>query len=269
MNISFEFFPPRNAEALSKLLQVKDELKTLNPEYFSITFGAGGTTQESTFNTVKSFLKADTKAVPHLSCIGSEKTKILELLNSYKKIGVKNILALRGDIPSGMREIGDFQYGSELVKFIRDNFNTDFKITVAAYPEKHPQAHNYDSDFKHFINKLALADNAITQYFYNIDGFLYFRDEVAKVSDKTIIPGIMPITNFENLVRFSKMCGAEIPRWIYEKLASFDSSEDLQQFGFEVVNNLCQNLKKEGVDDFHFYSMNKTYPTLDIAKNLL
>jgi methylenetetrahydrofolate reductase (NADPH) len=271
MKISFEFFPPRTEDGLNKLIAVKNELSQLNPEYFSITFGAGGTTQDSTFNTIQTFTKSGNNAVPHLSCIGSEKANILELLNNYKNLGVKKILALRGDIPSGMRDIGDFSYASDLVKFIKDNFNNDFEITVAAYPEKHPQAKSIDSDIKNLVNKFELgADSAITQYFYNIDSFLYFRDEVAKQSDKLIIPGIMPILNFDSLVRFSKMCGAQIPQWIYNKLEVYNGDKkSLESFGFEVVNNLCQNLKKEGVKDFHFYSMNKTRPTFDLAKNLL
>jgi methylenetetrahydrofolate reductase (NADPH) len=270
MNISFEFFPPRTEQAKQNLSSVISELQTVNPEYFSITFGAGGTTQDATFEIVEDLItNYKVSATPHLSCIGSEKEHILQLLQNYKDIGVKQIVALRGDIPSGVRDIGDFHYAIDLLKFIRNNFTTDFKLTVAAYPEKHPQAKNYNEDFKHFLHKLDLADNAITQYFYNIDAFLYFRDEVAKHSNKTITPGIMPITNFESLVRFSGMCGAEIPRWIYEKLASFDNVQDLQKFGFDVVNTLCQNLKTQGVEDFHFYSMNKTYPSLDLAKNLL
>jgi methylenetetrahydrofolate reductase (NADPH) len=270
MNISFEFFPPRSENAQVNLFDFISELETINPEYFSITFGAGGTTQDATINTVNKILTTvKTPAVPHLSCIGSDRDNISGLLKQYQQMGVQKIVALRGDIPSGMRDIGDFHYAYDLVKFIRENFNNDFQISVAAYPEKHPQAKNYDDDVQHLIQKLQLADNAITQYFYNIDAFLHLRDEVAKHTDKPLIPGIMPITNFESVVRFSQMCGAEIPKWIYEKLAGFKNNEDLIKFGFEVVNNLCQNLKKEGVRDFHFYSMNKVYPSLDLAKNLL
>ena len=271
MNISFEFFPPRSKDGVDKLLLIKQKLLEVNPECFSITFGAGGTTSDATFNTVKAFIDSGTHATPHLSCIGSERENILKLLHNYQDLGVKKILALRGDIPSGMRDIGDFSHARDLVNFIKTKFGDKFDITVAAYPEKHPQARSIDTDIQNLINKFdAGANQAITQYFYNVDGFLHFRDTIAKKSDKTIIPGIMPITSYENLVRFSNMCDAEIPRWIKNKLETFkDDKQSLLNFGFDVVNDMCQNLKKEGVEDFHFYSMNKVFPSYDLAKNLI
>ena len=269
MKISFEFFPPRSDDARERLDEVITELNSVSPEYFSVTFGAGGTTRESTSDTVAHIIKTHQScAVPHISCIGSEVASIHSLLQHYQDMGVKRLVTLRGDIPSGVRDIGDFHHAIDLVRFIREKFADSFHLTVAGYPEKHPQAQSYASDMDYFIEKLQLADNAITQYFYNIDSFLYFRDAVSQVSEKNIIPGIMPITNFDNVVRFSAMCGAEIPRWLNEKMHSL-TAEDKIKFGYEVVQNLCHNLKAEGVEEFHFYSMNNTHPNLELAQSLL
>jgi methylenetetrahydrofolate reductase (NADPH) len=210
-------------------------------------------------------------AAPHLSCIGSEKSKIIELLDQYKTAGINRIVALRGDIPSGVRDIGDFHHANELVEFIKTQYNDHFHIEVAAYPEMHPQAKNITTDLEHFVNKVkAGASGAITQYFYNADAYFRFRDEAEKAGvNIPITPGIMPITNYTQLVRFSTMCGAEIPKWILERLKLYENDLDsLAEFGTEVVANLCQTLKNQGVDGFHFYSMNRAQPSLNIAKNL-
>ncbi len=273
MQLSFEFFPPRTEQGKLNLKQVRQELSVINPHYFSTTFGAGGTTQDATLETVLDIQANDgVSAAPHLSCVDSEKSNILALLNQYKAAGINRIVALRGDIPSGVRDIGDFHYANELVAFIRQEFNDHFHIEVAAYPEMHPQAKNMNSDIEHFVNKIkAGANGAITQYFYNADAYFRFVDEVQKKGvDTPITPGIMPITNYDQLLRFSNMCGAEIPRWIEKRLATFgDDNESLRAFGFDVVAQLCDQLKSQGVDHFHFYSMNKSQPTLQLAQTLI
>ncbi len=272
MKLSFEFFPPRTQEGKKNLAQVRKELSIINPEYFSTTFGAGGSTQDATLETVLDIQKNDDiPAAPHLSCIGSEKEKIIQLLNQYKSAGINRIITLRGDIPSGVRDIGDFHYANELVEFIKSEYNDHFHIEVAAYPEMHPQSKNIQQDIKHFVNKVnAGADGAITQYFYNADAYFRFVDDVQKHGvEIPITPGIMPITNYTQLLRFSNMCGAEVPRWIETRLRSFDDDmESLRAFGLDVVNSLCDQLKSQGVDSFHFYSMNKARPSLQLAKNL-
>lgn len=273
MKISFEFFPPRTEKGQQALAQVRKKLSIIQPEYFSVTFGAGGATQATTLETVLDIQKNDSiPATPHLSCIGSKKSTIIELLDQYKAAGINRIVALRGDVPSGMRDIGDFHYANELVRFIKTQYNDHFHIEVAAYPETHPQAKNIQTDLQHFVNKIkAGASSAITQYFYNADAYFRFVDEVEKLGvDIAITPGIMPITNHTQLLRFSNMCGAEIPKWILERLRLYeDDIEALTVFGTEVVTNLCQTLKNQGVDSFHFYSMNRTQPSLDVAKTLL
>lgn len=273
MKTSFEFFPPRTEKGQQTLAQVRQQLSVIEPEYFSVTFGAGGATQETTLETVLDIQKNDAiPAAPHLSCIGSKKSTIIELLDQYKAADISRIVALRGDVPSGMRDIGDFHYANQLVEFIKAQYNDHFHIEVAAYPEVHPQAKNIQTDLQHFVNKVkAGADSAITQYFYNADAYFRFVDEVEKLSvDITITPGIMPITNHTQLLRFSNMCGAEIPKWILERLKLYENDlEALTAFGTEVVSDLCQRLKNQGVDSFHFYSMNRARPSLDIAKTLI
>lgn len=273
MKISFEFFPPRTSQGKEKLAQVRQSLSVLSPEYFSTTFGAGGTTQDATLETVLDIQKNDNiPAAPHLSCIGSEKSNIIELLDKYKSANINRIIALRGDIPSGVRDIGDFHYANELVEFIRSEYNDHFHIEVAAYPETHPQAKNIASDLAHFVNKIkAGANGAITQYFYNADAYFRFRDDVQKMGvDSPITPGIMPITNYTQLLKFSNMCGAQIPKWILERLKLYENDlKSLGDFGFDVVANLCQTLKSQGVDNFHFYSMNHTEPSLKLAKSII
>lgn len=272
MKISFEFFPPRTDTGKQSLIQVREQLNVISPEYFSVTFGAGGTTQEATLETILDIQKNDlVPAVPHLSCVGSEKSKIIKLLDQYKDSGVNRIVALRGDVPSGMRDIGDFHYANELVEFIKTYYDDHFYIEVAAYPEKHPQAKNIQTDLQHFANKVeAGANSAITQYFYNADAYFRFIDEVEKLGvDIPITPGIMPIANYTQLLRFSNMCGTEIPKWILQRLKLYRNDLDsLNSFGFDVVSGLCRTLKEQGVDNFHFYSMNRTYPSLNIAKTL-
>ncbi|BBB22989.1 methylenetetrahydrofolate reductase (NADPH) [Abyssogena phaseoliformis symbiont OG214] len=273
MKISFEFFPPRTNQGKEKLTRVRQSLSMISPEYFSTTFGAGGTTQDATLEAVLDIQKNDNiPAAPHLSCIGSEKSNIIELLDKYKSANINRIIALRGDIPSGVCDIGDFHYANELVEFIRSEYNDYFHIQVAAYPEMHPQAKNITSDLAHFVNKIkAGANGAITQYFYNADAYFRFRDDVQKLGvDIPITPGIMSITNYTQLLNFSKMCGAQIPKWILERLKLYENDlESLGNFGFDVVSNLCQTLKSQGVSSFHFYSMNRTEPSLKLAKNII
>jgi methylenetetrahydrofolate reductase (NADPH) len=270
MNISFEFFPPKTEEGAFKLSAVHQELKQTNPDFFSVTFGAGGTTQDGTLNTVLELQKAGSEAAPHLSCIGSSKEKIAELLDTYKQNGIRRIVALRGDMPSGMQEAGSFRYASELVSFIREHSGDYFFLEVAAYPETHPQAKSPQHDVDQFIHKVQCgANSAITQYFFNADSFLYFRDQIKGKLSIPLIPGIMPITNFSQLARFSDACGAELPRWIRQRLQSYgDDRESIRQFGLEVVSKLCERLIKEEVDGLHFYTMNNSATCLAILKNL-
>lgn len=269
---SLECFPPRTAEGSDKLNQVIDELSALNPEYISVTYGAGGTTQEKTLETV-THIQQNTRfdAVPHLTCIGATKDSIRALLKTYQDLGIKRIVALRGDMPSGMMDPGEFKYAADLVAFIRQETGDQFILEVAAYPETHPQARNCDQGIKHFKHKVDQgADAAITQYFFNADSYFYFIDSCEKAGiDLPIVPGIMPITNYEQLIRFSAMCGAEVPRWLKCRLESFDEdTAGLRAFGQDYVTRLCQRLLDNGAPGLHFYSMNKTQPTLDIVRDL-
>ncbi len=272
MKTSFEFFPPRTDQGKQTLKQVRTALSAINPEYFSVTFGAGGTTQDATLETVFDIQANDgVPAAPHLSCIGSEKDNIRALLTQYKEHNINRIVALRGDIPSGVRDIGDFHHANELVAFIREEFGDHFHIEVAAYPESHPQASSIEADLQYFANKVkAGANSAITQYFYNADAYFRFVDDVQKLGvDVPIVPGIMPITNHTQLVRFSNLCGAEIPKWILDRLKHYeDDLEALSAFGQDVVLDMCERLQDGGVENFHFYSMNRTEPSLAIATAL-
>lgn len=270
--LSLEFFPPRTEQGMDKLKTVVEELGAMAPEYMSVTYGAGGTTQERTVETVR-FIQTQTdfNAAPHLTCIGATHESVLKLLNEYEAMGVKRIVALRGDLPSGMMDPGEFKYASDLVEFIKQEKGDTFHLEVAAYPETHPQARNCDIGIKWFKHKVESgADSAITQYFYNFDSYRYFIDNCEKNGiDLPIIPGIMPITNYENLIRFSQGCGAEVPRWLKCRLESFDDDiAGLIEFGKDVVTELCQKLLDAGAPGIHFYSMNKTEPTLEIAKAL-
>ena len=268
--ISCEFFPPKTEQGREKLLSAHVALCAYQPEFFSVTYGAGGSTQERTINTVLELHQQGISTAPHISCIGASKDKIIELLDLYKNHGINRVVALRGDLPSGMgATTGDFRYAADLVAFIRQHYQQQFHIEVAAYPEMHPQAADFNADIRNFIAKVnAGASSAITQYFYNPDAYSFFVDQVRKAGcDIDIVPGIMPITNYTNLVRFSDGCGAEIPRWIKRKLEAYrDDVEGLQQFGAEVVANLCQTLINRGAPALHFYAMNQSEPVTKILQ---
>lgn len=269
---SFEFFPPKTPEGATKLRAVRDTLAQLKPLYFSVTFGAGGSTRDHTFDTVAE-IQRDTgiDAAPHLSCVASSRDSIRALLNDYIAQGIHRIVALRGDMPSGMRDIGEFRYANELVAFIRAETGDHFHIEVAAYPEFHPQAPSAHADLLNFKSKVdAGADSALTQYFYNTDAYFRFVDASEQMGlTLPIVPGIMPITNYTQLARFSDMCGAEIPRWLRKCLEDFgDDMESLRAFGLDVTTELCRKLLDGGAPGLHFYTMNQTGPTLAIWKNL-
>ena len=268
---SFEFFPPKTQEGTEKLIKVRDILGELKPKYFSVTFGAGGSTQQGTFDTVSSIQKAGFDAAPHLSCVGSTKENIREILKSYMDQGINRIVALRGDMPSGTHDIGEFRFANELVEFIRNETNDHFHIEVAAYPEFHPQANSAEDDLNNFKRKMeAGANSAITQYFFNPDAYFRFVDDCEDLGiSAPIVPGIMPITNYTQLARFSDMCGSEIPRWIRKRLESYgDDKDSIKAFGEEVISEMCQQLLEAGAPGLHFYSMNVSKPSLAIWKNL-
>ncbi len=271
-HFSLEFFPPRTDIGTEKLKKVIKQLGELQPEYMSVTYGAGGTTQEKTLETVK-YIQQKTKfsAAPHLTCIGATAQSVTQLLDTYAALGINRIVALRGDLPSGMMDPGEFKYASDLVAFIKATRGDTFHIEVAAYPETHPQARNCNIGIKWFKHKIEQgADTAITQYFYNVDSYLQFIDNCEKHNiDLPIVPGIMPITNYENLVRFSNACGAEVPRWLKCRLESFeDDKEGLVSFGKDVIMNLSQRLLDAGAPGLHFYSMNQIEPNLEVVKSL-
>ncbi|HZW25398.1 MAG TPA: methylenetetrahydrofolate reductase [NAD(P)H] [Gallionella sp.] len=268
---SFEFFPPQTPEGMEKLAATRRQLAAINPEFFSVTFGAGGSTQERTLETVRQIKAEGLEVAPHLSCVGSTRDNIRSLLQTYQQMGVNRIVALRGDLPSGMGSIGEFQYANELVSFIRAQTGEHFHIEVAAYPEFHPQAKSARDDLANFKRKVAAgANSAITQYFYNADSYFYFVDECRKLGVTTpIVPGIMPIVKYSQLARFSDMCGAEIPRWMRKTLESYgDDSESVQAFGLDVVTGLCEKLLAGGAPGLHFYTLNQAGPSLELCKRL-
>ena len=268
---SFEFFPPKTPEGTDKLKLVVEQLGALQPKYFSVTFGAGGSTQQGTFDTVMQIQQAGYAAAPHLSCIGSTRENIRNILQNYITKGINRIVALRGDMPSGMQEAGEFRHANELVEFIRHETGDHFHIEVAAYPEVHPQAANARQDLLNFKRKVeAGANSAITQYFFNPDAYFHFVDDCEELGVKLpIVPGIMPITNYTQLARFSDMCGAEIPRWIRKRLESLgDDRAAIRAFGEDVVTELCHQLLEAGAPGLHFYTMNLSGPTLAIWNNL-
>ncbi|MBI1423522.1 MAG: methylenetetrahydrofolate reductase [NAD(P)H] [Gammaproteobacteria bacterium] len=270
---SFEFFPPKTEEGKEKLRAVRDRLGVLKPKYFSVTFGAGGSTQQGTLEAVLEIQQAGYEAAPHISCIGTGKQVITQLLDTYKNNGIKHLVALRGDLPSGSGNVsgGDFNYANELVHFIRQQYGDHFFIEVAAYPEVHPQAKNAVSDLDNFRRKVdAGANSALTQYFFNPDAYYRFVEECEKRQvNIPIVPGIMPITNYTQLARFSDMCGAEIPRWIRKRLEAFgDDKEAIRQFGEEVVTGLCEQLLAAGAPGLHFYTLNQSAATMAIWHNL-
>jgi methylenetetrahydrofolate reductase (NADPH) len=270
--VSFEFFPPKTDVGYEKLLKAHDELKAVNPEFFSVTYGAGGSTQERTIETVIELNSRGVPAAPHLSCIGSTEDTVHALLTRYKEAGINRIVALRGDLPSGMMGTGgDFLHASDLVRYVKTAFGDDFAIEVAAYPEMHPQAQNLDKDIDHFVAKANEgADSAITQYFYNVSAYKHFVCEVRKRGcDIEIVPGIMPITNYSSLARFSDACGADIPRWMRKALETCgDDVKRIRSIGLNFVAELCNELIAAGAPKLHFYSMNQSGPTLAILERL-
>ena len=269
--VSLEFFPPKTPEGAEKLRAVRAQLYALKPEFCSVTYGAGGSTQAGTFATVNEILAEGVAAASHFSCIGATRDSVRAELQTLKAMGVKRLVALRGDLPSGYGAGGEFTYASDLVAFIRAETGRDFHIEVAAYPEIHPQAKSADADLQAFVTKVkAGADSAITQYFYNSDAYFRFVDDVYKLGvDVPIVPGIMPITSSTQLLRFSDACGAEIPRWIRLRLQSFgDDTASIKAFGLDVVADLCEQLCNGGAPALHFYSMNQSAATLEIARRL-
>lgn len=269
---SFEFFPPKTAVGFEKLRLVRKEFEALGPAYVSVTFGAGGSTQEGTLETVRDIVRTNSYPVaPHLSGIGADRASIQRLLDIYLDLKIKRLVALRGDLPSGMMSAGEFPYARNLVRFIREQTGDHFHIEVGAYPEIHPQATSAEQDVKHFVAKIqAGADSGITQYFFNADAYFAFVDSVAKHGvGAPIIPGIMPINNFVQLAGFSDRCGAEIPRWIRKRLADYgDDLESLRQFGYEVVFKLCRQLLEQGAPGLHFYTMNQAQPCASMWRDL-
>lgn len=269
--ISLEFFPTKTPEGADKLRAARQRLYELKPEFCSVTFGAGGSTQEGTLQAVSEIMAEGCPAAPHLSCIGQTAATIRERLAAYAAAGVERIVALRGDLPSGYGVGGEFRYASDLVAFIRAETGSRFRIEVAAYPEAHPQSKSPQSDLDAFVTKVkAGADAGITQYFFNADSYFRFLDELGKTGvDVPVVPGIMPITSSTQLMRFSDNCGAEIPRWIRLRLQSFgDDSASIKAFGLDVVTQLCERLRAGGAPAFHFYTMNQAAATLEICRRL-
>ena len=269
--ISIEFFPPQTPEGMEKLRATWTRLAELKPEFFSVTYGAGGSTRERTFAVVKEIVAQGLPAAPHISCIGSTRDSIREILNEYRAAGIRRTVALRGDLPSGMAEAGEFRHANELVEFIRAETGDWFTIEVAAYPEWHPQARSPKDDLAAFARKVrAGANSAITQYFYNADAYFHFVDEVRALGvDVPIVPGIMPIAGFTKLARFSDTCGAEIPRWMRKKFEGFgDDVDSIRAFGVDLVTELCERLLKGGAPGLHFYCMNRSALTTGICRRL-
>lgn len=268
---SFEFFPPKTEVGEQKLAEVHSQLALLKPDFFSVTYGAGGSTRDGTRQAVSNIQQAGSNAAPHLSFGGSTEQEILTLLNFYKDLGINRLVALRGDIPSGTGGANSFFYANELIDVIRRNTGDHFHIDVACYPEIHPKSDSFDTDLHYFKKKIeAGADSAITQYFYNADAYFYYVERARSAGiDVPIVPGIMPITNYANLARFSTNCGAEIPRWMRQRLQSFgDDSQSIKEFGTEVVTQLCEKLLEGGAPGLHFYTMNQYAPVSAIWNNL-
>jgi len=268
---SFEFFPPKTPEGIEKLRATRKQLAQLNPAFFSVTYGAGGSTRDGTLSTVLEIRKDGHEAAPHVSCIASTKDSLREVIHQYKENGIKRIVALRGDMPSGLAMAGELRYAPDLVRFIRERTGDCFHIEVAAYPEYHPQARTAQDDLANFKRKVeAGADSAITQYFYNADAYFAFVDECqAQGIDIPIVPGIMPINKFSQLARFSDSCGAEIPRWIRRKLEGFgDDTASIRSFGLDVVTQLCDQLIRGGAPGLHFYTLNQAGPASVIWQRL-
>ena len=268
---SFEFFPPQTAEGVENLRVTRRQLAQLKPAFFSVTFGAGGSTRERTMDSVLEIQAEGHEAAPHVSCIASTRASVRDILQRYREAGIKRVVALRGDMPSGMVEAGEFRFASELVAYIRQEFGTAFHIEVAAYPEYHPQARSAQEDLANFKRKVeAGADSAITQYFYNPDAYFAFVEECQSAGVAVpIVPGVMPISRFSQLARFSDACGAEIPRWIRRKLEGLgDDSASIRSFGLDVVTQLCDQLLRGGAPGLHFYTLNRAGPTSTIWQRL-
>ncbi|MCL4182291.1 MAG: methylenetetrahydrofolate reductase [NAD(P)H] [Burkholderiaceae bacterium] len=267
ITLSFEFFPPNTPEGMGKLRDVRARLAAFEPHFYSVTYGAGGATRDKTLATVLDIAAEGRPVAPHLSCIGATRESVRELLALYRSHGIRRLVALRGDLPSGMREAGEFRYASDLVAFVRAESGSWFHIEVAAYPETHPQARSPRDDLAAFAAKVrAGADSAITQYFFNADAYLRLRDDAHRLGVTVpIVPGIMPIGNFVQLARFSDACGAEIPRWIRLQLASLgDDIEGIREFGVEVVSAMCRRLLAEGAPGLHFYTLNQSAVTIRV-----
>ena len=269
---SMEFFPARSPEAEESLNRALTRLAPLKPRFCSVTFGAAGSTREKTFETVCDIQQnRGLEAAPHISCIASTRSNIRDVLHAYKDRGIRHIVALRGDMPSGMMSAGEFRYANELVAFIREETGDHFQIEVAAYPEMHPQAPNLGADLSNFKRKVdAGANSAITQYFFNPEAYFRFIDDCEKLGiDIPIVPGIMPITNYTQIARFSEMCGADIPRWVRKRLEMFgDDRQAIRAFGLEVISDLCRRLLDQGAPGLHFYTLNQADAVLGIWNNL-
>ncbi|WP_413663783.1 methylenetetrahydrofolate reductase [NAD(P)H] [Microbulbifer sp. CNSA002] len=270
IRISFEFFPPKTPEGREKLYKTREALQAFNPEFFSVTYGAGGTTRDTTSSIVTNMRRDGISIAPHLSFGGDNEETILGLLNEYEEAGINRIVALRGDMPSGMGAVAQLVYANELVAFIRRHTGDQFHLEVAAYPEIHPESNSYDDDIRYLKGKFeAGANSALTQYFYNPDSYFYFIDQCEKAGiDAPIYPGIMPIANFANLVRFSRNCGAEIPRWLVKRMESYRNSDDIRKLGLEVVTDLCETLLEGGAPGLHFYTMNQAGMSAEILRAL-
>lgn len=269
--LSLEFFPPKTPEGVVKLQAVRQQLYTLKPEFCSVTYGAGGSTQDGTFTTVRAIQAEQVPAAPHFSCIGASAASVREQLAQFKAAGLRRIVALRGDLPSGYGQFGEFRYASDLVSFIRQETGDHFHIEVAAYPEMHPQAASPQADLQAYATKVkAGANSAITQMFFNTDAYFRFVDEAhALGADIPVVPGIMPITNASGIMRFADGCGTEIPRWMRLRLMGFgDDTESIRAFGLDVITDLCDQLRTAGVPGLHFYTMNQSAAVLEICKRL-
>lgn len=272
LTLSFEFFPPKSFEGMEKLMQTALALSEFSPDFFSVTFGAGGSTRQRTIETVAKLQKMTPISVaPHISCIGYDRNDLATILEQYQKLEVKRVIVLRGDMPSGMISVGDFEQAYEFVKFIRVTTEDYFKIEVAAYPECHPMAHDMETDIENLQKKFeAGANGAITQYFFNTDSYFYLLDECAKRQiNMPIVPGVMPIMDFEKLVRFSKVCGAEIPRWLYKRLESYHGDQEaVREFGREIMIKICDQLINGGAPGLHFYTLNEVEGAATILRGM-
>lgn len=269
--LSFEFFPPKTPEGVEKLRLVRQDLYALKPEFCSVTYGAGGSTQDGTLQTVQAILSEGQQGASHFTCVGASRESVREKLAHFKAMGLRRLVALRGDLPSGYGSMGEFRYAADLVDFIRAETGDHFHLEVAAYPEMHPQARSPEADLQAYVAKVqAGANSAITQFFFNTDAYFRFVDEAHRLgADVPVVPGIMPISNASGLLRFADSCGAEVPRWIRLRLQAYgDDAASIKAFGLDVVTDLCDQLRHAGVPSLHFYTMNQSAPTLEIVRRL-